>query len=467
MAGRPRQSGAKLWLRKRDDQDSATWTWYIIDGKRQISLGLAWSPEDPKGAKADLMLADYKLNKARGPAPTAPAATAGEILIDDILDHFEAANPEKAGATEAEMRQRTNLMFSISALRGYWCGKYLSDVTVASSVDYRNKRTGRRWKNQTKETDPSKIRVTGTQSARRELELLNAAIKLYARENDLTAIRQAEIPAKSPPRKDWLSYDEVARLLLACRGRTWDHETDDWVRDGRGRVLVKSPYTRRRRAGIARFILLAAWTGTRHDSVLRLRWHQNDSTGYVSRDLKTVFRKGDQETDTSKSRTPCRVPAHLHAHLRRWFKNDEKRNLLNVVHQQNGTGYSAYIQVTFKQIVIDAGLDPNRITPHTLRHTCAHWMKNEGVPIWIAADYLGMTVDTLEKIYGKRTLESHQVVLDAFAHRSRPVSPGRRRPSTQAAASSDRSTPGSAKGRGERWTRDWRMSRRANRRRPS
>jgi integrase len=45
-----------------------------------------------------------------------------------------------------------------------------------------------------------------------------------------------------------------------------------------------------------------------------------------------------------------------------------------------------------------AGLDG--ITPHILRHTRATWMMQAGVPIWDAAGFLGMTVKTLEQVYG-------------------------------------------------------------------
>ncbi len=468
MAGRRKKADVRLWLRKRNEKDASTWMWYIIDGKSQYSLGIFWDPNDPNGVNADLKLSEYKVNKAKGPHPAVPASSADEILLDDILDYFEASNPEKAGASDAERRNRTNVLSCISALRRYWCGKYLSDVTAQTSIEYRNLRTGARWRRQTKEADPSKIRLTGTASARRELEVLNAGIKLYARENNLTTIRLAEVPPKSRPREEWLTYDEVARLLLACRGRRWDHETDDWIRDDRGRVVVEDQYTRRRRAGIARFILLAVWTGTRHDAVLRMRWTKNDTAGYVSKDLKTLFRRGDRETNSSKSRTPCRIPAPLAAHVRRWRNNDARRDLLNIVHQQNGTGYSSYISWTFKKIVEEAGLDHERITIHTLRHTCAQWMKNEGVPIWVAADYLAMSVKTLEKVYGSHTLESHELVLNAFAHRRREVASGRRRAtSTTSATRAESDEPRRSDGCGKGWTRDPRVSMRPSRSRRS
>jgi integrase len=40
------------------------------------------------------------------------------------------------------------------------------------------------------------------------------------------------------------------------------------------------------------------------------------------------------------------------------------------------------------------------VTPHVLRHTCATWLMQRGVPIWDAAGFLGMTRETLERVYG-------------------------------------------------------------------
>jgi len=45
-----------------------------------------------------------------------------------------------------------------------------------------------------------------------------------------------------------------------------------------------------------------------------------------------------------------------------------------------------------------AGL--NDVTPHVLRHTCATWLMQRGVPIWEAAGYLQMTPETLQRVYG-------------------------------------------------------------------
>jgi len=40
------------------------------------------------------------------------------------------------------------------------------------------------------------------------------------------------------------------------------------------------------------------------------------------------------------------------------------------------------------------------VTPHILRHTCATWLMQDGVSLWDAAGFLGMTVQQLEQTYG-------------------------------------------------------------------
>jgi integrase len=40
------------------------------------------------------------------------------------------------------------------------------------------------------------------------------------------------------------------------------------------------------------------------------------------------------------------------------------------------------------------------VTPHTLRHTAATWLMQNGVPIWEAAGFLGMSAEMLARVYG-------------------------------------------------------------------
>ena len=48
---------------------------------------------------------------------------------------------------------------------------------------------------------------------------------------------------------------------------------------------------------------------------------------------------------------------------------------------------------------IAAGLGDD-VTAHTLRHTAPTWAMQNGADLWQAAGYFGMTVETLERVYG-------------------------------------------------------------------
>jgi integrase len=55
------------------------------------------------------------------------------------------------------------------------------------------------------------------------------------------------------------------------------------------------------------------------------------------------------------------------------------------------------------------------VTPHTLRHTCATWLMQRGVPKWEAAGFLGMSVETLEAVYGHHSPDYLKSAAEAFA----------------------------------------------------
>jgi integrase len=60
------------------------------------------------------------------------------------------------------------------------------------------------------------------------------------------------------------------------------------------------------------------------------------------------------------------------------------------------------VKKAFRRVVKPSEIDTSdgNVTPHTLRHTAATWLMQRGVPIWIAAGYIGMTAETLERNYG-------------------------------------------------------------------
>jgi integrase len=57
------------------------------------------------------------------------------------------------------------------------------------------------------------------------------------------------------------------------------------------------------------------------------------------------------------------------------------------------------------------------VTPHTLRHTAATRLMQQGVDPWEAAGYLGMTVEMLETVYGHHHPDHLKGAKNAIARR--------------------------------------------------
>lgn len=89
------------------------------------------------------------------------------------------------------------------------------------------------------------------------------------------------------------------------------------------------------------------------------------------------------------------IPPHLLAHLRRW---KERKIIARHFVEFNGEGVFS-VKTAFKHAVTLAKLGPD-VSSHTLPHTAATWLMQNGTDPWQAAGYLGMSVETLLRVYG-------------------------------------------------------------------
>jgi integrase len=99
----------------------------------------------------------------------------------------------------------------------------------------------------------------------------------------------------------------------------------------------------------------------------------------------------------------------LLAHIRRWKAKDI---VIQAVIEENGRPVAS-VKKGFASAVRLAQLDKH-VTPHTLRHTSATWMMQEGVDLWEAAGFLGMSVQVLESVYGHHHPKFQASITTAF-----------------------------------------------------
>lgn len=242
-----------------------------------------------------------------------------------------------------------------------------------------------------------------------------------------------------PVTDDWLVHDVPVKKLLKKLSEeqrkkwkwVWDGEPytkgEPYTpRDGHWEELKESfpgetvrirkidVYAKRHRKGLARAILVAVYAGLRHEAIMRLGWEPHPTRGWVDVEAGLIHRFGFETKDTSKTAHPVSLIAPpLLAHLRRWHKYRKPPPKVTlrrgrkkpppmveaIVLQASGHAYASAHQITaFANIVEAAGLDAHLVM-HSLRHTAATWHCIMGTDCRQAARLLGMSVETMDRIY--------------------------------------------------------------------
>jgi integrase len=101
------------------------------------------------------------------------------------------------------------------------------------------------------------------------------------------------------------------------------------------------------------------------------------------------------------ARPAVRLGKTILEHRKRW-KAEDGPHAKYVVHWDGKPIKS--VHYSWENAVAEAGLD-EKVTPHVLRHSRATRLMQAGVPIWEAAGHLGMSVETLTRVYGHHSSE--------------------------------------------------------------
>lgn len=383
----PRPSkGARLYYRKRDDR------WVIRDtGGVEVSTGRSFSE---RGA-AEGALQEYLAKKHKPDFGTGDPA---RVLITDILTLY-------ADERAADTKRPDVVTGALPHLINFFDGKMVAHATPNVCSGYVRWRTAMP---QARYKDPETAPRVGTQTARRELEVMSAAFGYAYKERKLLYPVVVSLPDKAPARDRWLTRSEAARLLWAALGFRWvrsDPYTgrEIWRRNGEAQGKTRH---------VARFVLVGLYTGTRHDAILQLKWLPSPTAGWVDLRAGVMYRRGTGEAESSKRRTPVPLSRRLRAHLTRW----QKQSVANVVE--------------FEGLPIDrmrrswhtareaAGLGPD-VTPHILRHTFATWAVQRGKKFSLIAGALGTTEKIVERVYGHHSPEHLRDVVEGVSDRRR------------------------------------------------
>ncbi len=322
--------------------------WYIRDGDHRLSTGTRDS------AAAEAALARYIAEKGRPAGPGDP----DKVTVAAVLDLYGTEHaPHAADGGE-------RIGYAIQALL-----PVLGSLPVASLTGA----VCRRY---------AKARGVATGTVRKELGTLQAAIGYCVHEGYLTSGRQVTLPPKPPPRDRWLTRDEAARLI---------------------RAAYRNPKARH----LARFILIALYTGSRTGAILGLRFGPHTGGGWIDTERGIIYRRAAGEAETKKRQPPAPIPPRLLAHLRRWERMGA-RWAVEIDGQR-----VASVKRAWATALAESGID--HCVKHDLRHTAATWLMQVGADKWSVAGFLGMSMETLESVYGHHHPDHMSGAIEAYA----------------------------------------------------
>lgn len=347
-------SGPKLWREPEEYNKAgklvrhATWT--IRDAGKKIRTGIRAGSGRTPPQEALEALGRYLIESRE--TPRERNRNASSVLIADVIAIYLTDKAEDQ-ARPKEVAGRAKRLLQ------WWGEKTLDEVkgsTCRQYVEYRG----------------------SDGAARRELEDLRAAIKHHREEGLCREVVEVVLPEKGEARDRWLTRKEAAKLI-------WEA----W----RYREIQKGEKTdRKSRQHVARFILVGLYTGTRSGAVCSAALQPTPGNGWINLETGVFFRRAAGERVTKKRKPPVRLSNRLLSHLRRWSKNGQSYAV-----EYNGKPVQD-VDKAFRACVTDSKLGEG-VSPHTLRHTAATWLMQAGVDLPSAASLLGMTVQTLERVY--------------------------------------------------------------------
>lgn len=384
----PRKTkGPRLYLRQgRNDARTGQKIpdrWFIRDGAVEIGTGCGLE----RLADAERQLAKYIQEKWQKPVGDSDPS---RVLIADVLALYSVERGASLRSDASTMKGFvTNLLL-------WWADRSLADVRRNTCDAYVQHRTSQPIRH------GATGRMVSAQTARRELEVLSAAIGYWDDEHHLARRPKVILPEKQESSREALTRKEAAALLWASLGHR--RTAGSWT------ALPGSSKTNRQH--LRRFILIGLYTGSRAGVIKRLCWSESLHDPWVDLDAGIIYRRGRNERDSKTKRRPVvKLPRKLVAHLIRWRRQDSEKGIATVLH--HGGEPVASVRTGFSACVADAEL--NGVTPHWLRHTSATWLMESGVDLWIAAGFLGMSIQTLERHYGHHRPDHQSAARKAFS----------------------------------------------------
>lgn len=384
--------------------------WYIYDSGKQHYLGLGKDDLEEAQARLREYIAKKHAEELAKPKKRPRAVPASEKLLEEVIAYymldtaprFEVDPEAEPGAARKAKKQKKDFLDRMELLLDYWTGKVVDDIdkrTCKEFAEFVNPKTGKR-------ISPS--------TARRCLEDLRAAVNLNIADRMLAKDGEHvfHLPPPNPPRYGFFTRGQVARLVWnAYRKRgTYTYSAKRSSEDKAGVTKVTDLRPMRH---VARFLLVAVYTGTRTDRVEQASFYPEQGRPWVDVDAGIFYRSwhGEMVPDNKRA-NPIRIPVRLLGHLRRWKKLGA-RYVVEYRGRPVGTA-SAFFRLLRETIPAEER-QAQRLNRHACKHTCATWLMQAGRPLSEVAGFLSTDEKTIVKHYGHHHPDYQAGVSEAFS----------------------------------------------------
>jgi len=358
-------TGPRLKLEQPDKYAKPYWfiVWYERGVKRRKPTGCGQG--DLEGAQAKL--AEFIGQRLKPSGPRGP----DQMTVETAISLYAKEHAPQTAAPE-------RIAFALEPILAWWGDKPVSAIRGETCRRYARERT------RTVKRGDQLVQVPiAPATVRRELGALAAALEHCRREGYLLNPPAVVLPGKTRSKERWLTRQEAARLLRACR-----------------------KVTRGARLYLPLFVLVGLYMGARKEAILSLQWQPNTAGGWVDLDQGVIDFRAPSRGATKKRRVKAKIPDRLLTFLRL-----ARPRTRQYVIEHNGK-MIADIKKAFNHAAELAGMP--EVTPHTLRHTAITWRVQKGVPLWEVAGFVGTSPQMIERVYGHHSPDHQERARNAY-----------------------------------------------------
>lgn len=386
---RPRKSAHLILRRARKDKQGRIThkaAYVIKDGPDQHGTGCG--ADDLAGAEKALH--DYLVRKHAKEVKSAPPkkTPAHEMPVADVIAAYTLEISPRFIDKPKQMKGFTKRM---EGLLAFWGDKLVSDINKKSCEAFAEQHAA--------------------STTRRMLEDLRAAVELSIADE---AMEDTRVNFKLPPaplaRYRFYTRSQVAALVWEAYRKRQTYSFTGKRARAEKRGATKETAARPTRH-IARFMLTAAYTGTRTERIEQASFVKEGGRPWIDLENGIFYRAWDGElVPDNKRADPIRIPARLLAHMRRWHRNGA-RYLIEWNGKPVGTA-SAFFRLLKRVIPNDT--ERGGLNKHAFKHTAATWLMQAGGDTSKIAGYLSIDERTLKKHYGHHHPDFQGEIDDAF-----------------------------------------------------